>query len=179
MLRKALISVILLSALGICARAQILVGSALGFKSSDEFSAGAVVQVMLPGGFAVQSGLMYQTKELSFRTPAEAVVDTVIETVTSSYGYLEVPLQLQWGVDLILFRPYCLAEGFLGYATKSHYNEYARERGLSKSSFEHGVAIGGGLELWKLQLSAKYYWNLGGSRQTRFKGLAITGVWFF
>lgn len=169
MFRKTLVSVVLLLAAGICAQAQILFGSAVGFKSSDEYSAGAVVQVSLPGGFAVQGGLMYQTKELSINTPEVAVVDTVVRTITSKYSYLEVPVQLQWGVDLILLRPYIFTEGFLGYAVKADHGH----------RYEHGVAVGGGLELWKLQLSAKYFWNLGGERYTRFKGFALTGVWFF
>ena len=85
-------------------------------------------------------------------------------------GYIELPLQLQWGPDLLLFRPYVLAEPFLGYAIATNSKGKTQlDVSASSSSFkesgmsrlEYGFGLGGGIEIWRIQLSAKYFWNFG------------------
>lgn len=78
-------------------------------------------------------------------------------------GYIEAGLQLQAGVDVVLARFYGLIEPYAGYCVNSKcYNlEYSvKPQGLS--SLEYGLAVGGGIELLnKIQISAKYFRNLG------------------
>lgn len=209
MLRKLVLSSCLLLAMAFGAQAQLRFGAGLGFTSSKSslndfntsslslYQAGLAVQLNLFNGWAVQTGLNYQVKGLSVEETKDSSWEAVTKAFDAKYGYLEVPLQLQWGLDLILLRPYLLAEGFLGYAIKTDAGSYRGEDvthyddGTFKSRFEYGLAFGAGIELWKLQLSAKYFFNLGGldknspvpsseSRSTNnFKGLAITAVWFF
>lgn len=116
---------------------------------------GAAYTLDLPLGFALQPALMYNVKGTK-------------TTSVSSYsaGYLEVPVALQWGIDLLILRPYLEVAPFVGYAlnnvskatvgdaivkTKNEWD------GLNR--FECGVGLGGGLQVWRLQLSARYNWN--------------------
>ena len=72
-------------------------------------------------------------------------------------GFVELPLGLQWGPDLLAFRPFVMAEPFIGYKVGSYDRgdetvEEWFER--SKNDFEYGFSVGGGVELaGNIQLS--------------------------
>ena len=154
---------------GLNASAQVRFGVLGGFTSSSTkaenintesvslYHAGVAAQVRLPFNLAVQPQLVYQVKGT-----AAASADTKV-------GYVEVPVQIQWGPDLIVCRPYVLAEPFVGYAlnvkatsglanAQMVINDF---KDLNLNRFEYGVGVGAGIEFWRLQLSAKYFWNFG------------------
>ena len=82
-------------------------------------------------------------------------------------GFLEIPVQLQAGVDLGVARVYGFAEPFVGYAISNA----AAVNGTAvkdlnweniKSRLEYGVGLGVGVELIQhVQVSVKYFWNMG------------------
>ena len=83
-------------------------------------------------------------------------------------GYLEVPVSLQWGPDLLIFRPFVDVTPYVGYALSNDLK--ADIAGLvnitdssweGKQRFEYGLGIGGGIDVWKLRLIARYNWNFG------------------
>lgn len=80
-------------------------GSAL-----ERFNVGFATRIGLPLGFAFQPSIMYTTKKLSVK----GMVDKT--SLLTSVGFIEVPLQLQWGVTVKKnWRPFIFAEPFIGY----------------------------------------------------------------
>ena len=138
------------------------------FDNVTQFRAGIAFKYPIALGFAVQPELSYSVKGTSL-TPSLADFD--IAKFNLHMGYLEGGLQLQWGPDLLIFRPYALVEPFVGYALN---NKMETTLAGTKSSttrtnvwnclqkLEYGYAWGGGLDLFgRFQLSAKHYENLG------------------
>lgn len=211
MTKKLLVAALLLVFTGMVASAQLRFGVTGGFTSSSTslkniktskasfYHAGLALQLGLPSGFAVQTGLLYQVKG----TKAKGALSDSQATVGNfdvKYGYLELPLELQWGLDLILLRPYALVQGFLGYAVNEKVGELAGKAithfGDSdfKSKLEYGYAVGFGIDIMKFQLAAKYFKNLGNlgpdvtvtsaagqaiKNKDNFDGLAISLTVFF
>lgn len=157
---------------GLNAGAQVKVGVLGGFTSSSTkasdistesvslYHAGLAAKVSLPFNLAIQPQLVYQVKG----TAVDGSVDFSMKT-----GYVEVPVQLQWGPDLLICRPYVLAEPFVGYAV--NVKSVASVAGVEKivkdfkdlnlNRFEYGLGVGAGVEFWRLQLAFKYFWNFG------------------
>lgn len=163
--------------LGVNARAGIFdgirVGAVGGLTSSETsvksfdtktisaYHAGVALQIPLIGKLSIQPELLYQVKGSSFNTEG-GTLGGWAGSMDIKNGYLELPVQIQWGPDLLLFRPYVLAEPFLGYQLNSKVNNSelkSLESGMNR--LEYGLGVGFGIELWRLQLSAKYYWNYG------------------
>lgn len=79
-------------------------------KSIGRYHIGLTAELPIAFGFAVQPSLLFQTKgtKLSDVGPEKFRLDT-------RAAYLEIPVQIQWGPDLMAFRPYVFAEPFVGY----------------------------------------------------------------
>lgn len=140
-------------------------------KSVSLYHAGIVFEIPLGGGFALQPGITYQMKGATLDQYVEGTED-ISKSLDTKVGYLEVPLQIQWGPDLFLFRPYVFAEPFIGYGITSS-NEVTLDMVIDKTArnewadnalkrLEYGVGFGVGLEFWQLQLSVQYFMNMGG-----------------
>ena len=161
-------------------RGHARVGVTAGFTSSSanprnwdasslsRFHAGLSAQLPIALGFAIQPALLYQAKGTKFGSPVEEGVEATTD-VNANIGYLEIPVQIQWGPDLVAFRPYVFAEPFVGYGltAKARSSEGGvsiktnsfREAGLAR--WEYGLGVGAGIDIWKLQAAVKYYWNFG------------------
>ena len=130
-------------------------------KSVSLYHVGLVYEIPLAGGFAIQPGITYQMKGATLDKYADDTNNIKLSTLETKIGYLEVPVQIQWGPDLLAFRPYGFIEPFIGYqisaSDKSHNNTINEEL----QRMEYGLSLGAGLEIWKLQVSAKYFWNFG------------------
>lgn len=161
MLRKLTLCVALFLGLAVASGAQLRFGAGAGYSTAGKYNAGVAAQLSLIGGLSLQSGLNFQTKEIK------------VDGTTTDYSYLEVPVQLQWGMDLVMVRPYLLGEYFFGYRT-SHSGSASEGKG-----FENGAALGGGVDLWKLQLSAKYFVNFAKVDGKRMRGVNLSVIWFF
>ncbi|MBR1871985.1 MAG: PorT family protein [Bacteroidales bacterium] len=123
------------------------------------WTAGLAYQVQLEYGLAVQPEISWTAKGAQF-------TNSLDQKLNLSTGYLEGGVQLQWGADLLLFRPYVLVEPYLGYAlsVKERLGESVCKdfdtAGLKR--FEWGMGAGLGVEFWQLQLAFKWFWNIGG-----------------
>ena len=168
----AAVAAVAVMASGLNAGAQVKFGVLGGFTSSSTkasdiktesvslYHAGVAARVALPYDFAIQPQLVYQVKG----TAVDGTVDFNMKT-----GYVELPVQLQWGPDLMVCRPYVLAEPFVGYAVNAKSVtsvapiEYVVNdiKNMNLNRFEYGLGVGAGIEFWRLQLSAKYFWNFG------------------
>lgn len=183
---KRIVLVAMALCIAVCASAKGHFGVTAGInnavfplKSYDDhgmvaFSGGVVYNQPIFLGFAVQPELLFNTKGTNWE--AYGYKDNF------RVSYLELPVQIQWGLDLIAFRPYVFAEPFVGYALAGRYNDqsetfFSGDFSMSsmKSRFEYGIGVGGGIEVGtRLQLAAKYYWNLEG-----FDYKDATGSWLF
>jgi|GEM_PF-1788377 len=165
------------------------------------FHAGCALKFGLPRHFSIETGAFYHGKGAKYDLAGEAFEPAVEGTVQTrqymdEYSFVEVPLYLQWGPDLFLFRPYIEAGPYGGYCfyNRSRTREVGGESEwatLSKNSWdnikrwEYGFSFGGGVEIWKFQISAKYQWNLSNilnnsaDKPKRLGTLMISAGYFF
>lgn len=155
------------------ARAGIMAGftsSSSNAKNVDassigRYHIGLTAELPIAYGFAVQPSILYQTKgtKLSDVGPENFRLD-------ARAAYLEIPVQVQWGPDLVAFRPYVFAEPFVGYGlfAKAKRSENGASpmkttsfKGAGMARWEYGLGLGGGIDVWRFQLSVKYFWNFG------------------
>lgn len=125
----------------------------LDVKAKTGWNAGLTCLVDLPLGLSLQPSLVYTQKNAN-----------VTETIAQSMGFVELPVSLQWGPDLLLFRPFVDFTPYIGYAvTNETYGDikFSSSSWKDKERFEYGVGIGGGINVWKLQVIARYNWNFG------------------
>ena len=129
------------------------------------FHAGVSYKFRLPLGFAVQPSVLYHMK-------SSLVEGAIADVTTFDYkmGYVEVPVSLQWGPDLLMFRPFVDVTPFVGYALNNEASGVKLQgECMSKvqtkwegvNRLEYGLGLGGGIEIWKLQLVCRYNWNFG------------------
>ena len=123
-------------------------------KNPVGWNAGLTVSVDLPAGFTIQPTLQYHQKSV-----------VVSSGITQSMSYAELPVSLQWGPDLLVFRPFLDCTPYIGYAISNRLNLGFSEQAISnwdgKQRFEFGLGLGGGIEVWRLQIVARYNWNFG------------------
>jgi opacity protein-like surface antigen len=169
-MKRLLVVIVMLTAAVLCAvraSAQINPGviGGLTFSSANlkefnretmtQYHVGATVRFKLPMGFSIQPSLIYQVKG------AKTEVLTIDSDI--KVGYLELPVSFQWGPDLLLFRPFVDVSPFVGYGLNtSNWSEFTGEVKNAwdyKNRWEYGIGLGGGLEIWKLQVVARYNWD--------------------
>ena len=126
------------------ARNQLTLDNAIGWQ------AGILLQAKIPGiGLGVQPELLYTAKKADIK-----IIQGSNET--NSIRYLEVPLNVLWSINLVVVRPYLIGGPYFCYALKSEGSVF--ETQINK--FDWGIGLGGGVEIWKLQLGARYSWGL-------------------
>ena len=156
----------------------------MSFKSSAGVHAGFAYNAPLGIGFSLQPELIYNVKGYNWQGDKDAAA----LQEKAKFGYVEVPVQLQWGPDLLLLRPYVLAEPFVGFAVTGKKILTAGETKVNwdnfKSRLEYGVGVGAGIEIYnRVQVSFKYYWNFEDAKQwsditDKVKGKGFSGLLF-
>ncbi len=122
------------------------------------WNAGVTCMLDLPLGFSVQPSLIYSQKN-----------SNITRSITQNMGYLEVPVSVQWGPDLLVFRPFVDITPYVGYAISNKTKITSEIMNVvtdfksweGKQRFEYGLGLGGGINVWKLQILARYCWNFG------------------
>lgn len=127
-------------------------------KGRIGWNAGVGFQTGTWGGFSLQPELLYRSKALQL--PAEPS-DPVTNATLS---YLEVPVNVQWGIDLLFLRPFVFASPYVGFklGEKVDVANLAEALKASTRSVSGGIGLGLGLEISKFQITAKYNWDFGG-----------------
>lgn len=145
---------------GIVGGASFLELKNLNMSKTIGFHAGFTYKFNLPVGFSIQPSLVYHMKA--------AATETDNVDVNLKVGYLELPLSIQWGPDLLIFRPFLDVSPFIGYGLNFNYEagipggaEMDKGDWKDLRRFEYGLGLGGGLEIWKFQFTCRYHWNLG------------------
>lgn len=142
------------------------------------YHAGLTYKFHLPYGFAIQPSLLYHMKSSLVE---EAVAD--LAAFDYKMGYLELPVSFQWGPDLLLFRPFLDVSPFVGYALNNELavtSPAAQRSSLGYTNewdgvnrLEYGLGLGGGLEIWKVQVVCRYNWNFGQLFDTSGKAAGV------
>lgn len=131
-------------------------------KSVSLYHIGVTAEIPLLGGFAIQPALLYQVKGMSADKFNSSSFSESLGSFETKVGYLEVPVQVQWGLDLLAFRPYVFAEPFVGFRVgQNTKGEVAGKLKDDLKKVEYGLGLGAGVDVWRLQLSVKYFWNFG------------------
>lgn len=141
-------------------------------KNVSLYHAGITMEIPIAVGLSIQPSVIYQVKG----TTLDEVTSGTKASFDTKVGYVEVPVDIQWGPDLLVFRPYVFAEPFIGFGVT---NKTSTKAGTSDDvvsvsetlqdkwqeanirRWEYGLGLGGGIDIWKLQLSARYFWNFG------------------
>ena len=123
-------------------------------KSAAGFHAGSAYCAPLGRGFAIQPELLYNVKGSNMEELK----------ANSKLGFVELPVQVQWGFKIAGIRPYVFMEPFVGYAITG--NEKIGEESAKiimkdvSNRLEYGLGTGIGIQLFNsLQVSLKYFWN--------------------
>ena len=135
-------------------------------KTGWQFGAGFQTESWT--GFSLQPELIYKVKGV-----------TLEDATKVSMNYVELPVNIQWGPDLLIARPFIFASPFLGYNIGT---KFSKETTLADTinrnfhRFEYGLGLGLGINVWKLQITGKYNWNFGqittwSDAQANVKGL--------
>ena len=143
---------------------------------STGYHAGVTYKFHLPLGFAIQPSLLYHLKS--------STVDSALQTGSLAgldVGYLELPVSFQWGPDLLLFRPFFDVSPFVGYALNNDIKGYSAMGVVEQfknqwdgiNRLEYGLGLGGGLEIWKIQVVARYNWNFGQLFESRSRAISF------
>ena len=137
-------------------------------QNKTGFHVGVLYKFQIPlVGVAVQPELIYsQTKgdiELKYSGLTSFKSDVSVD-------YLQLPVSLQWGPDLLMFRPFVDVTPFVGYALNNEasgvklqgeFMSKVQNKWEGVNRLEYGLGLGGGIEIWKLQLVCRYNWNFG------------------
>ena len=117
----------------------------LNLENASGWQAGALLQIKIPVvGIGVQPELLY------------TVCKTNIDTEPHSIHFFEVPIMLQWGLDLMIVRPYIQGGPYFGYVLKADGPTFDDKIGKN----DWGIALGAGIDIWKFQFGARYQWGL-------------------
>ena len=121
------------------------------------WQAGIGYQTESAKGFSFQPELLYKVDGLKFSDGAKL-----------DLSHLELPLNVQWGPDLLIARPFVFAGPFVGYNFKRPGGHgISEEEVKALNRFEWGVGVGLGLNIWKIQIAGKYNWNFGPFADTK------------
>ena len=129
-------------------------------KSISMYHAGVAAEIPLGGGFAIQPELIYNMKGMTLNKVGDSTMSDAAKSLETKVGYVELPVQLQWGPDLVAFRPYGFVEPFIGYQITAKGDEVT-SLGEELQKLEYGMSLGAGIDISHFQISAKYFWNFG------------------
>ena len=133
----------------------------LGIKAGATFSKFSTdYDVLKDNNTGFQVGLMSRIKiPIIGLAIHPELLYTSIGSDESKLNYFQVPVNLQWGVDLKVVRPFIQAGPYWGYALGSSGDNKFSLSKIHRSDW--GLGLGAGIELFNhLQVAFKYDWGL-------------------
>ena len=138
-------------------------------KNATSYHVGVAYKMDL-GLITIQPAILYNVKGSRVQNIANKITDGTVTAGDFEYktGSVEVPVQIQAGLNLGVLRAYGILEPFVGYQITNTAN-YANGGSKIdvkwdevKNKLEYGVGIGAGVELIQhVQVAVRYFWNLG------------------
>ena len=123
--------------------------SEINKSTFTQYHAGLAFKFRLPIGFAIQPSVLYQVKGTKL-TDAQNL----------GVGYLEVPVSVQWGPDLVICRPFVEAVPFVGFGLNNNVGDI-KNNWNNLNRWEYGLGLGAGIDIWRFQINCRYNWNFG------------------
>ena len=180
-----ILSVFLLATLSVHAQSGFGIKAGMNFNSMSDievndiktsinrktgFHAGMLYKIDLPSGFGIQPELLYIQKG---GTLSEVQTESSAHTDLGNGGdfkmhYLQLPVNIQWGIDLVLFRPFLMVSPFLSYQISKESN--IKDLAWDTEKLGYGIGLGAGLDIWSFQVSGKYNWDLGKASEFKWNG---------
>lgn len=136
--------------------------------NSTGFNVGILYRVKVPViGLAIQPELIYSQTSCNFGPSLKGVEP-------SHHGDLKVsnlmlPVSLQMGMDLILLRPFIQVAPYIGYTISTSNN--VDNLKFDAEKFKYGIGVGAGIDIWKLQVSGRYNWELSSVADFEWDGI--------
>ena len=171
-MKKQLIVLTIMLCLGTVAFAQgsFVVKAGLNFNTLQDIKVNNVEQAWnAQTGFHAGIGAQYRIPLIGLSFQPELLYSRMRtgdpqEVNDNSYkfrlDYLEVPLNIQWGINILFLRPYIFASPYVRYAlAKGDWLTDVPWEDINR--FDYGLSLGAGIEIWKLQVSGKYSWSFG------------------
>lgn len=135
------------------------------------FNVGVALHVGLPFGFAIQPEVLYTQSGSKIKMlPEGGFFHDLLEDINTRFvvGNIQIPVGIQWGIEVGPVRPFVQAVPYISFPI-SHVYKIDVGGEISKkelandlfSSFDYGIGLGAGVDIWKLQASLKYNWALG------------------
>ncbi|MFA6335074.1 MAG: porin family protein [Bacteroidales bacterium] len=123
------------------------------WKNQVGYQLGIALQFKVPAvGLTIQPELLYSTVET---TEKNSDLDKSIKL-----DYITLPLNFEFGVDMLVFRPFIVASPYVSYAIQKGAR-LEDQPWDDINRFDYGIGLGAGIDLWKLQVMGKYNWGLG------------------
>lgn len=165
---------------GMTSSATDLEAAAASIKQATNYHVGLAFKMDL-GLLGIQPAIIYNVKGQSLESLGEGgikdVAGNVKEGIDFKTGFVEVPVQIQAGLHFgRVARVFGFVEPFVGYAITNEINLSGKGESAKpidaevirnnwdnvKNRLEYGASLGFGADvLEKLQVSVKYFWNLG------------------
>ena len=129
----------------------------ISFSNRTGWHAGAMMNTSFPFGLTLQPELLYSSKGANFDQYISSFLPggCVVSSPSPVINYIEMPVDLQWGIKLPLLRPYLSLTPYASYAINSDPSIDDIKK------WDSGIGVGAGIDIWKLQLSVKYFWGFG------------------
>ena len=118
----------------------------LALENAAKWQVGIFSQKKMGLGFSFQPELLYTWNKIEGKKKGVKANDI---------HHFEVPLNLQWGPKLLFARPYIMAGPY--FSSAINLKDISKD--LVKR-FDWGVGASAGIEIFCLQLSARYAWGL-------------------
>ncbi|MDR1593635.1 MAG: PorT family protein [Prevotellaceae bacterium] len=156
-----------------------------GVKAGVNFSKfNSKEQILQTEGAAWQAGLAAQFKiPLIGLGIQPELLYSVNKGKDNSIGFFTVPINLRWQpLPIPFIKPIILVGPYFGYAV--NFKGFDTFKNDIKR-FDWGIGLGGGVEIWKLQIEGRYNWGLQnmGERVKNFdlksNVFTLSAIYFF
>lgn len=140
--------------------------------ASTGFHVGLLAMLNIPViGLGVQPEVLYVNRGVTLSETTERV------------SYIDVPLNITWGIDVMLVRPFIAVTPFISYClndVKATYMDAASALSTTATldKLDYGIGVGAGIDiLGTLQVMGRYNWglnDLGGGKAFSYKMSSFT-----
>ena len=182
-MKRILILVTAFMLLSVQGFSQFGIKGGLNFNSLEDINLKGVKDFDIGNSTGFNVGILYKTKIplIGLTIQPELIYSQTNSSINTGLGggsnlngdlkigTLMLPVGLQWGIDLMLFRPFIQAVPYIGYTVNTQNKITNLNWNVDK--FKYGVGLGAGLDIWKLQISGRYNWDLGDVAEFEWKGV--------
>lgn len=137
-------------------------------KNNVGFQAGVLYKLHVLPSFVIQPELLYVAKEAKLNGKEGEVT---VGDGRYAMKYMQVPVSLQYGPNLIVARPFLQVVPYINYALGKSSNVGSWD---DINRFGYGIGLGAGVDVWKFQFNARYNWDFSKVGDGE-KGIKVAG----